>query len=212
MKKQKRTVAANAVLVCIILFVVLEIAVLAIFIDMIRSIDTWEIHEKTNIAEYGEYISVKHDGYMTENIDEIMPSKIEDFFIVQKYSYRMCHDPAFQEVYLEVVIEDGAQYQAYVNELTHGKTLHSFWYDPSFSEVILTEDRATVTMRGNPDERSSYVDYAIIQKIMFCNQTNTIIFLSLDVPDTYFANPPSQFYYFERFGIDVSSGKYHSAQ
>ena len=212
MKEQKRTLAAKAVLVCIILFVVLEIVTLVMYIYKLRSADTWEIYEKTNIDEYGEYISVRRDGYMTENIDQIMPSKIEDFFIVQKYSYRMCHDPVFQEVYLEVVIEDEAQYQAYVNELTYGKTLHSFWYDPSFSEVTLTEDRATVTMLGSTDDTTAYIDYAIIQKIMFCNQTNTIIFLSLDVPDTYFANPASQFYYFERFGIDVSSGKYFSAE
>lgn len=211
MEKQKRTAAANVVLVCIAFFVVLEIAVFVLFIKMLFDGDTWKVYEKTNLAEYGEYIPLKYDGYMTENIDEIMPSKIEEFFTVQKYSYRMCHDPAFQEVYLEVVIEDEALYRAYVSDIMAERDTNVFYYDSSFSEVVLTEDYVTVTMRGNPNERSSYVDYGTIQKIMFCDQTNTVIFLSLDVPDSYFATIPSDLYYFERFSIDITSGVYHGA-
>ncbi len=211
---KQRSATTVIILTAVLLVVALILGLLVLtgaVLFVLDFFDIYEAYEITDVTEYGKYIPVKDDGYMTENIDEIMPSEIEEFFTVQKYSYRMCHDPAFQEVYLEVVIEDEALYQAYVSEIVAERDTNIFYYDPSFSEVILTEDRATVTMRGNPDERSSYVDYAIIQKILFCDQANTVIFLSLDVPDSYLATVPSDLYYFERFSIDITGGVYHGA-
>lgn len=210
---KKRKGIANAKQICFFLvgaliLVALGLAGVLYFVASVFPLG--EIYETTDVADYGKYIPNRYSGRMTENINEVMPPKIEEFFKVQKYSYRMCHLPSAQEVYLEVVIEDEETYQTYVSELKMENQVRYFYYDASFLEIVLTQDLVAITIS---EDGSPLAGYTVVQKIMFCDKTNTIIFVSLDIPwdDSVYLSP-SKLYYFERFGIDVSSGKYHSTQ
>lgn len=168
--------------------------------DIISEIQYYnKIYEITDIGEYGNFSPTRYGDSVEEYTKKVMPEKIEDFFSVKKYSYKMCHSPYMHEAYLEVTIEDEETYQNYIQEIIGDKPAETFFYDESFQEYVV-EDRIRVHPYDNDWE--SIVN-ASIQKICFSDEANVIIFVSLAVPSEYFL--VTDFVYFERFNINATN-------
>lgn len=164
------------------------------FVDGLN--DIYKIYETTDLEKYGEYPVTRYGYEAAPHAQAVMPEKIEDFFSVREYTYKMCHEPAMHEAYLEVVIADEAQYQAYIADIIGENETKPFRHDNSFEEYVICEK---IWIQPHPTVGASQ-----IQKILFSDDTNTIIFLSLHVPHNDAPLEAEVFTYFTRFSIDIS--------
>lgn len=159
----------------------------------------WKLYETTDIDQYGDFYPGVYGYDPTPCTDRVMPERIEPFFRVVRYSYRICHTPDMHEAYLEIVIEDEAQYDEYVSVITQGEALTEFSHDPSFRQYVIEED---ISVSHFDDKH--LVTKSRVLKILVCDETNTVVFVSLDVPKSDMPLESEFFYYFERFNIDVT--------
>ncbi len=167
-----------------------------------------EVHITTDINDYGKFptFSENENHRIEKYTDIILPEKIEEFFFEPSYYFGYCKDPFMCEVYLEFKIEDETQYKNYITELTQGKATQKFFYDETFKECVITD----VLWLEHGVENRPILSKSEVQKILFSDESNTVIFISLIVlyPDMTF--PVKDFYYFEKFNIDVE--KYYNGE
>lgn len=167
-----------------------------------------EIHITTDINDYGKFptFSENENHRIEKYTDIILPEKIEEFFFEPSYYFGYCKDPFMCEVYLEFKIEDETQYENYITELTQGKATQKFFYDETFKEYVITD----VLWLEPPEEETSFLSKSEVQKILFSDESNTVIFISLIMLYPDFVFPVEDFYYFEKFNIDVE--KYYNGE
>ena len=182
-------------MLCLLVLAVLIAACFGCFKDI------YKIYTYDDIEMYGtEYPVSKHIEYtVREYAESVFPEKIEPFFTVQAFSYKMCHEPAMHELYLEVTIKSENEYHAYVEELVGEKSTAVFSYDASFTECVTSY---TVTTQ----HEGTTLGYSEIQKFLFSDETNTVIFVSIYIPYSDMPFPVTDFAFFNRFGITVVQG------
>ena len=175
------------------------------FFEEITNIYT--VNSTTNINEYGKFPVLQGKHRIENYIDIIMPERIEDFFSDTIYYFGYCKEPYMNEMYLQVKIEDEIQYQSYVSELVKENPTGTFFYDDSFREYVITD---VLMLQHEGEPYGPTISKTEIQKILFSDESNTIIFISLIVlyPDMPF--PVKDFYYFEKFNIEVE--KYYGGE
>ena len=173
----------------------------ALFGATMTGCDEYKLYEETDISQYGNFYSSRwhKEVDISQYTQNIMPEKIEDFFTVVRYSYRMMHGAAFHEAYLEVVIEDETTFQSYTHQLLLDKETETFFYNNSFLECVYTD----VISIDEIVDGKAYLGASEIQKVLVSDETNTLIFLSFVYPYTTDMVESWYVYYFERFEIDV---------
>lgn len=166
----------------------------------------YNVRSTTDINEYGKFPVLLGKHRIENYTDIIMPDKIEDFFSDPIYYFGYCEAPYMNEVYLQVKIEDEIQYQSYVSELVKENPTGAFFYDDSFQEYVITD----VLILNDDGEDGYIISKTEIQKILFSDESNTIIFISLIVLYQDMPFNVEDFYYFEKFKIDVE--KYYDGE
>ena len=174
------------------------------FFDYFKDIfDYFKVFETSELGQYGTYTNPKYapKGFSADSyITPIFPEKIEDFFLVQKYSYKYCIEPPMIEAFLEIVIEDEAIFQNYVNSLATGKTVTEFPYEEHFKQIVFSEVAEF--------HHLGQIGYTDIRKILFSDKTNTIIFSVIEMPYNEGPLKLENFSYFTRFAFDMTEYAY----
>ena len=167
-----------------------------------------EVHITTDINDYGKFptFSENENHRIEKYTDIILPEKIEEFFFEPSYYFGYCKDPFMCEVYLEFKIKDETQYENYITELTQGKSTQKFFYDETFKEYVITD----LLWLEHGIENRTVLSASEVQKILFSDESNTVIFISLIILYPDFVFPVEDFYYFEKFNIDVE--KYYNGE
>ena len=178
---------------------IFQIFLLLIFSLSFTSCDTYEIIETNDIKEYGNFRNTKYGVDLAEYAKKVMPEKVENFFTSVEYSYKMCHSPAMHEAYLKVTIESDDQYDQYLNSVLDINDTQEFYYDKTLKEYVI---RDIITLHNKEDEDGPRIGYSEIQKILFSTEENTIIVLSLVIPDNDMPFKTDTFLYFDEFDID----------
>lgn len=166
-----------------------------------------EVHITTDINDYGKFPTLIEEHRIEKYTDIILPEKIEEFFFEPSYYFGYCKDPFMCEAYLEFKIEDEMQYENYITELTQGKSTQKFFYDEAFEECVITD---VLILQHVGEANGPIISKSEVQKILFSNESNTIIFISLVVLYQDMPFPIKDFYYFEKFNIDVE--KYYNGE
>ncbi len=152
----------------------------------------------TDIVEYGKY-----DNCVGEHETKFFPELNEDIMSNFKYSYNVdCIIDCAHEIYLEFTIENEAEFANFISENRNNiiqtnkdVATQKFKYDETYTEVIIED---VIEARYN-DEGELVIDYAYIRKMLYSEETNSIIFVNLYVVDYWkFENST----YIERFDIN----------
>lgn len=174
---------------------------ISIFIIFATNCGLENTYEITDISQYRTIPGTNYYGkYIAKYSNLVMPQKIEDFFVVKKYLLTYDDWKEVHEEYLEVVIEDEATYQEYIDSIIVGKDTEEFFYDKTYQEYVVND---SIGLTYVNDETNAVL--AEIQKILFSNDTNTIIFLSIAIPHADGPVKSEKFFYLKKFNIDVAT-------
>ena len=158
-------------------------------------------YEITDISQYRTIPGTNYYGkYIAKYSNLVMPKKIEDFFIVEKYLLTYDDWGGFHEEYLEIRIEDEGQYNEYISGIIGNKETEEFFYDNTYQEYVVN-DSIGLTYTNN--ETNAVL--ARIQKILFSDLIQTVIFLSIAIPHADGPVKSERFFYLEKFNIDVAT-------
>ncbi len=163
--------------------------------------NAYEVIETTDIEDYGKFTETKYGEKIDIYTEKVMPKKIEEFFSNVEYSYKMCHSPAMHEAYLKVTIDSEKQYESYINSIVGDNETEAFYYDKTYREYVIVDK---ISLQHENEEKGPTIGYTEIQKILFSNETNTLIFISLVVPYNDMPFFVDTFLYFEKFDINPS--------
>ena len=159
---------------------------------------TMNTYEITDISQYRTIPGTNYYGkYIAKYSNLVMPKQIEDFFIVEKYSLKFDDWDEIHEEYLEIRIEDETQYQEYIESIIDNKETKEFFYDKNYIEYVVNDELCFEEYMGTKG-----ISTAKIQKILFSDDINTIIFLSIAKEHNDGLEPADMLYYFEKFSID----------
>ena len=157
--------------------------------------DAGEIYQTTDIKDYGNFIGT-YDKNVKEYILAYFPDEIQDNFEIIKYSYKAIKGDSIScEAYLEFSIDDEEEFDLYVSQMTNETDTTVFEYDSSFREYVIED-----SMHLSPDK--TQIDSARIRKVLYSDETNTMIFVYIVVHDGGYTRADSYNEYFSRFGID----------
>ncbi len=167
-----------------------------------------ETVEVSDIAYYGKFKGNYNNSDVKEFIYSFFPAEIEDYFDVKSYSYRAMRGDAYAfEAFLEFQIEDPQQFQSYVNSITASENWTPFPYDSAYQEYSLDD-----SLRLHPccscrnyktgETPHYHIGYANIKRILYSEQTQTIIYVALGVWDGGYVTTDFLHIFFDRFGID----------
>ena len=161
----------------------------------------YNISEITEVEQYGNFYPLdQNDQYITEYIGDFVPKKLEDYFSNVKYVYRYCTEPLLQEIYLEFTIEDETKYNSYINEYIDVNHVELFEYDDSFFQY---QESDIMALQHQDDVDGPTVGYTLIKKILYSNETNTIIFIVISIPYNDMPFSKENIYFFEKYDIDL---------
>lgn len=160
--------------------------------------------EITDIAEYGKFTGTANNSFAQKYIQSFFPEEIRDDFKNVRYSYKAedIDNYAF-EAYLEFQIEDSSQFCAYVSNIAPESVWKEFSYNSSFKEYSI-ENRLWIYQDPREDQHggSHSIQEARMRKILYSEETQTVIFVALGVYDGGAANTGFFNTYFKRFAID----------
>lgn len=158
--------------------------------------------EKTDIADYGTYSGTYADDIVQAYIDSFFPETISTSFQDIKYSYKAEKlDTYAFEAYLEFSIEDAAEFYSYIYSVAPENAWRQFPFDENFMEYSI-DNRFDISTHDSGKLTCHSIEYAGIKKILYCTQTQTIIYVAIGVHDGGGVGTDYLCVFFERFGID----------
>lgn len=175
-----------------IMCLVVAFAVCACLAGCSKYVDAYEI---TDIAQYEEVKKEERYQEVEEYTALVMPKMIEAFFNVKKYSFKYDPIDGKHEEYLEITIDDEEEYQQYVTELLKGKTTETFALNEAYRQCVINDEVTFTTL----EQGEQCIFMVNIQKILICDSTQTIIFLSFVTPNDYGAVEFEWSEYFSKF-------------
>ena len=206
MKKLKNSHIVWIVIGSVVGCLLLIVSLVALFLGLLIFDEiTRKQYATTDIADYGKYIGNYDDKRAEKMINLFFPPKIEEYFCDVQYSYKAKQgDACAFEAYLEFVIEDPLQYEAFVEEYTADLKGNIFLEDTSFTEYVYYDYFSSFVPIGEED--NPYCDYrnissAEIGKILCCDEEQRIIFVAMQVYDGGMVDTQYLNVYFDRFEI-----------
>lgn len=152
----------------------------------------------TDINEYGKY-----DTCVGEWETAFFPKLDKNIMSNFKYSYNVdCYIDCAHEIYLEFTIEDKEEFANFINRHQNSiiqeyenVIVQTFKHDEAYTEVVIDDDIRT----RKDDDGRLVIDCAHIRKLIYNEESRSIIFVTLYVTDYWgFENST----YIERFSID----------
>ena len=154
-------------------------------------------YQTSDITLYKDYPKL-FTKEIAELTDRLFPDKIEDFFADPMYSFSLSKLDSASEVWLEFNIEDTEQYWTYKKTILLENEASPFKYDVTFDEWALED---TIYTGGDNEE---YLELATMLKVLFHDETQTVIYIALLIEGPMIYHLPEEFIYFERFSIDIT--------
>ena len=191
-------------IICAAIFILLNVLSAACFFAGFIDIIFTKPVVTTDLDDYGKYTGNYDNDFPNEFITSFFPEKIEDNFSNVKYSYRARKGDTYAfEAYLEFQIDDPSEFQSFVENYAGGYS-PDFHYDPSFKEYTIADifEPTSLSNESNSNETNCSIRYAKIGKILYSEETHTIIFVAIGVYDGGVVNTDFLCEYFNRFGID----------
>ena len=166
--------------------------------------DAGEIYQTTDIKDYGNFIGTYDDETLKKTILAYFPDEIQDNFEIIKYSYKAIKGDSIScEAYLEFSIDDEEEFDSYVSQMTNETDTTVFEYDSSFREYV----KQDYLLFSFADKHN--IESADIRKVLYSDETNTMIFVYIVVYDGGYTRSDSYNEYFSRFGIDMYSVEHY---
>ena len=155
-----------------------------------------QIYETTDIKDYGNFIGTYDDKDLKKYIFAYFPDEIQDNFEIIEYSYKAIKGDSIScEAYLEFSIDDEEEFDLYVSKITNETKTTVFEYDSSFYEYVIQD-------RMDFSSSKKTIESARIKKVLYNDETNTVIFVFIMVHDGGYTRADAYNQYFSRFGID----------
>ena len=195
---------------CFLIFGIILSAIITllspVLIFLFQATSPFSYYETTNIADYGKYRGNNDNKSVREFINSFFPEEISSEFENPKYIYHAKKFDAYAfEAYLEFTISDENTFQQYLKNVTNNASTESFEYDQNFVEYVIA-DELTISISPSEQKLETPGDYAIqyakIGKILFNDDTNTVIYIALGVYDGGGVSTSYLCEYFTRFQID----------
>ena len=147
-------------------FIIVLVFILSFPILLICATQGGSISQTTDIENYGRY---DYQEYMPN----FFPEEITEEMTPVKYSYYFDNSWDWcYELYLEVKMTS-TEYEKYKSQ--YSSELVECWYDSNYSEYVIN-DRLNLNYY---DDGKSYMYSPKIEKIIFNDETKTVIFLAL---------------------------------
>lgn len=160
-----------------------------------------EIYETTYLWDYGKIIGNFDNDTPKAFITSFFPEEIDDSFSEIVYHYKAKKGDGYAyECYLEFVIEDPDEYQAFVEEHINVDESVVFAYDEHFYEQSVSNVLLLQTPREN--EAVYPISNAELGKILFSNEEQRLIFVAIGMYDGGGTNTVELSHFFSRFQID----------
>lgn len=164
-----------------------------------------EFTETTNLADYGIYNGTYNDEFTQAYVESIFPEEISPSFSNVKYSYKAKRFDAYAfEAYLEVTVEDSAEFANIIREIAPEEKWEPFLFDESFMEYNIENDFEIHyrSLEESTAEQGFAIQQAKIRKILYSSETQTIIYFALGVYDGGGVGTDFLCVFFDRFSID----------
>ncbi|MBQ8145660.1 MAG: DUF3267 domain-containing protein [Clostridia bacterium] len=145
-----------------------------------------DVSQTTDIDNYGvyDYPEYMPDYFPKTITNEMTPVTYSYYF---DYSWDWCY-----ELYLETEMTDG-EYEKYKSQ--YSDKLVECWYDSSYLEYVMRDEP---NLRRN-DDGDYYMSCPTIKKIIFNDETKTVIFWAVIGSDPFYLENSA---FFEKFQID----------
>lgn len=157
--------------------------------------------ETNNISDYGKITGNYDNDTPQRFIQSFFPKEIEAGFSNVTYHYKAKKlDSYAYEAYLEFEITDKEAFDTFIAETVEMDDCTAFVSDPSYCEYVIEDELLIFWDRDgkiNPP-----IQYAKIGKVLFSEETHTIIFFAMGVYDGGGTSTDELNYFFNRFDID----------
>lgn len=152
--------------------------------------------------DYGNYVGNHDNSAVVDFINSFFPQKIESDFANVRYSYRAQKNDTYAfETYLEFYIEDPSAFQSFITD-NIGTNTTEFPYAPEYRQYVVSD----IFSLSSPEKQNAAnryaISYAKIGKILYCEETQQIIYIAMGVYDGGIAKTDFLNVYFNRFSID----------
>lgn len=176
--------------------------------DISKPKDTYKSYIIDDIESYGIYEGKYDVDAVKEHVSAFFPQEIEDSFSKIKYAFRAreCSDGYAYEAYLEFVIEDTDEFDAFVEEYTDGLQKEVFQPDTKYDEYSIVNN-LSISVAYNP-EHNGYSQKSIKfnktqhEKILCSREDQRIVFVSIRVSADGLADLSLLNVFFNRFLLD----------
>ena len=155
------------------------------------------VYKTTDVSLYKVYPKFNSKDIATL-ADRLFPSELEEYYENVTYSFTLNHWGGGDEIWLEFHIADSDKYRSHKTETLEGNETKPFLYDPSFEEYAVED---TVYSGG---ENGEYIELATVLKVLFQDETQTVIYCAYLLQGPMLYSSPSDYVYFTRFSIDPS--------
>ena len=152
--------------------------------------------------DYGNYVGNHDNNSVVGFINSFFPQRIESDFVNVRYSYRAQKNDTYAfEAYLEFCIEDTSVFQSFIRD-NIGTATTQFSYAPEYKQYVVSDVFSLSSPEKRNDSNRYSISYAKIGKILYCEETQQIVYIALGVYDGGVAKTDFLNVYFNRFGID----------
>ena len=162
----------------------------------------------TDVAQYGHFEGTHVDDFVESYINSFFPERIEPYFCNVRYSYKAeDNDDYGFEAYLEFQIEDEAKFDEYISALEQTYSFQPSQFCPGMQECNI-ENVLDLDLDNDVDPNSMIyrqIFTAKIRKILYCTQTQTIVYSAIGVHNGSGIGTIGTNYlnvFFDRFQID----------
>ena len=200
---KRTTRSVKILLICSIGILLLGLTLFLIFGINWGNVEDWSYTKTTNIEDYGNYTGTAKDSYVQAFIQSYFPEDIDSNISDITYSY--CAEGADTygfEVYLEFTIANKAAFERYIVELSKLGEWGEFAFDPSFMECEIRDGFELVGVKPGEERTVHYIDAASVKKVLYCEQTQTVIYWGLGMYDGGYGDTEHFCAFFDRFNID----------
>ena len=158
-------------------------------------------------AQYGNYLKEKE---FKKFATALLPEKLEDYFENVEYSCLLNYLDSGNEVFLRFDITDTDKYYAYKQSVLGENETTTFYYDENWEQFALFDEFSMDESSSNPGE--VVLSYIKILKVLFCDKTQSVIYVAIHSPYSSPVYHSSRFVYFTKCGIPLCiTEEYHSA-
>ena len=196
----KIKIPREILLPAVIILILILIFVFALGIFVLAGVG--KVVQTTDLVDYGVISGNYDNDAPAKFIFSFFPEEISDDFSNVSYRYTAQKgDTHACEIWLEFDIEDKERYQDFIQAYSGTEWTGVFQYDTDYWDYTVSND-FYLTNPKDDKPGNLHIEYAQIGKVLFCDDTQHIIFYALCIFDGGYASTQIFGDFFTRFGID----------